>query len=237
MMAIELRGGNNMKSYILLIISLFVLVGCGAMEPPLINTEGNTFSSSKNPSVQMKLSREFKHIGSDYKSFSHSGPFRSVPPVIKLRFYIYGQLSNDNFLKKFITIETFELPVGRNWHPETISPVIGGVKDPLKSATVKLGPKNFQYCIKPTVTAGKYTGQYLLDKGITTSRCYMQMLLGRVSDNNVKMYISFYEDISDFREFDIDSCEGWKDKKMLNDKQTKYLKEFEKRAHNSIKIL
>ena len=221
-----------MKIYIFFIVSLFVFTGC-TLEPPVINTEGNTFYSSKNPSIQIELPIDFEYLGSIDKSFqarrlNDSGQTDKAEKKI----YLYGHLTNDNYLKKLIRISVLELKVGKHWTPETIR-----VKNPLKRDIVKLGMRNFQYGIKAKKTTGRLAAQYLLDKGITTPRCNMWMVFGRVFGDNVKMYISYYEDVSNFKEFGIDSCEGWNEKEMLNDKQKEYLKEFEKRAHNSIKIL
>ncbi|MDH3328211.1 MAG: hypothetical protein OEM01_03170 [Desulfobulbaceae bacterium] len=223
-----------MKSIILVTVSLFILAGCGAMEPSVISTEKNTFSSTKKPSIQIELPTVFEYLGNiDDPLLLESSRGIEFPSLQTERnFYFYGQISDDNYLQKLITINVLELPFGSYWNPETIR-----ITNPLKREDVKLGPKKFQCCIHSTETTGSLTGQFLLDKGITTPRCYMRMLFGNVFGENVKMYISYYEDASRFKEFDIDSCQDWDEKEALNDKQKEFLEGFEKRALNSIRIL
>lgn len=223
-----------MKSYLITLVSLFIFVGCAALEPPVINTEGNTFSSSKLPSIHIELENEFKYLGSygnkfEAKTLGYTGQTIGT----RSRSYLYPDLSSEKYLHKLIEIRVLELPAGRNWHPNTMLVV----KNPLKESIITLGGQNFQYCIKGKQAISRLTQQYLLEKEFTTPRCFLGMLFGRVFGSTIKVYIYYYEDISNFDEFGVNSCSDWKDKKYLNEKQNKFLEEFEKRAHGSIKTV
>ena len=222
-----------MKIQIFLIVSLLVVAGCGGLEPPVINTEGNTYSSSKMPSIQIEFPVDFEYLGSMEKYFqvqTTGGTERTLKA--KNNTYFYGSITNDNFMKKLIVISVLKLRIGKYWTPQTLS----RLKNPLKRDIVKLGTRNFQYGIIASRTTRRFIESYLLDKGITTPTCNMSMVFGRVFSNNVKMYIRYYEDISNFKEVSNYPCEAWFEKEMFHDNQKEYLKEFETRALNSIKV-
>ncbi|MDH3328212.1 MAG: hypothetical protein OEM01_03175 [Desulfobulbaceae bacterium] len=223
---------EKMRIGVLLIISLFVYTGC-AQEPPMVKTERNTFFSARSPFVQIEFPPDFIYLGSFDTTFRP----RKVGSTERMNkaertSYLYGSVADNNYMRKLIEVSVFKLSSGKHWSPETMLIV----KNPIKRSIVKLGETNFQYCIKARETTNKYTAQYLLDKGHTTSSCYLWMLIGRVFEDNLKMYISYYEDISNYKEFGVNNCLDWKEKEMLNPKQKRYLQEFEIRAHHSINI-
>lgn len=221
-----------MKIAIFFIVSLLVIAGCGSLEPPVIKTEGNIYSSTNNPTIQIDLPVEFKYLGSSNRFVEIRRISGSETTLMAEKdTHIYVDLTNDNYLKGLVRINLLELSSGKRWHPETIR-----TKNPLKRGVLKKDSRNFQYSIKATRTTGRFTSQFLLDKGITTPTCNLWLLYGKVLYRNVKIYLSYYEDISNFKEFGIDSCKGWSEKEELNGKQMEYLEEFEKRAHNNIKI-
>jgi len=203
----------------------------------VINAEGSSFFSSRNPSVNIELPSSYSYLGMFENTFNPRRLDEGEPrPTVKAEAnsYLYVQLSsNERYLEKMVQIKTLELPVRECWHPDTMLIV----KNPFKKSAVKLGKQYLQYSIKAEEATTPLSAQYLLDNGITTSGCYMSMLIGRVFSDNVKMYIYIYEDISNFKEFDIDSCQEWKEYKSLNDKQKEFIQEFENRVHNSIKFL
>ncbi|MBU0945379.1 MAG: hypothetical protein KJ804_05160 [Proteobacteria bacterium] len=222
-----------MKKYIFVIIAIFVFTGCATIEPPVINTEGNTYYSSKTPSIHIELPLEFEYLGTIEKDFrAQQLNYSEHSTKAKNTINIYGSITNNNYMKKLIVISVLKLSSGKRWSPETLI----NHRKLLKSNIVKLGDRNFQYDIKARKTTGILVAQYLLDKGITTPKCNMRMVFGRVFRDNIKMYISYYEDVSNYNDFSVYSCEGWFEKEMLNDKQKEYLKEFEIRAHDSIKV-
>lgn len=235
MMFIVLQGGGQMKSIIIVTVSLLVIAGCGALEPPVITTKKHTFFSSKQPSIEIDLPQDFEYLGTIDKPYWSEISYVDPAPITsrtERKIYLYGQLTKDNYLQKLITIVVLELPAGKQWADEPIR-----VNKPLKRTDVKFGGKRFQCCIKPTETTDRYTGEYLLENGITTAKCYMWMQCGRVFGENVKMYTAYYEDVSKFEEVDTDSCLNWFNKATLNDKQKQFLEGFEARAYQNIRIL
>ncbi len=213
-----------MKSYLLFFVSLFLIGGCASLEPPVIEVTENTYSSSKNPSVKIELPLDFKYLGHINKR---------LPGVkgMDYKIYIYANLIGDNFLQKSVKVSTQTLH-NKIWSGNTHR----WMRNPLKFNVLKVDSKKFNYSVKVHKGIGKFSDPFLVDKGIVIPTCIMSMSLRRVFPAQVAMFIDYFEDLSNYEKFRIDSCEDWREKELLNDKQMKYLEEFEQRALNSIKI-
>lgn len=223
-----------MKSIVIVFVSLFVIAGCGVKDSPVTTGKGHTFSSSTSPTIKIDLSQDFEYLGTlNEPQWTETLEVDPAPITTKTEriFYLYGQLTDFHYLQKFISIVVLELPVGKQWADEPIR-----IKKPLVRTSVKLGRNDFQCCIKPAETTDRFSEQYFHDNGITTPKCYMRMSCKRVFGKNVKIFASYYEDVSKFTEFGIDSCLNWYDKGTFNDKQEKYLEGFRTRAVKSINI-
>ena len=147
------------------------------------------------------------------------------------KIYIYANLIGDNFLQKSVKVSTQTLH-NNIWSGHTHR----WLRNPLKFNVLKVGSKTFNYSVKVHKGIGKFSDPFLVDKGIVIPTCIMSMSLRRVFPVKVVMIIDYFEDLSNYEKFRIDSCEDWREKELLNDKQMKYLEEFEQRALNSIKI-
>ncbi len=153
---------------------------------------------------------------------------------MKYNVHIISDAEKDLYLNKLIQINLQKLvDINKRFSPNLVN-----TKTALKHGIIKLNNTNFQYAIHPKEHFGNVTSQFLLDKGVTTSSCVLKFSISRRygANNNVKIYLNYLEDISNFQDFGVESCVDWKEINFLNYKQKKFLQNFENSIKNILKV-
>ncbi len=223
----------KMRIFLLSLLSL-IIVGCVALEPPKRYADGNTFYSSKTPSIQIEVPQEYKYLGEvdgNYKAKHITNPSRTAG--VKWVSYNYGHVDTNNYLSKLIQINIQQLKAGNSF-----SAYLVNTQTSLKHGIIELNNTNFQYAISLREDVGNFASQLLLDKGISSPGCILAISIGRRygASNNSKMYLNYTEDISNFQDFGVESCEDWKDINLLNEQQINFLQNFENSIKSIIKV-
>lgn len=212
----------------------FILTSCAALEPPNRWTENNILYSSKYPTLQFEVPDEFKYIGEFDGDYMVGRTLdKSDKAKAKRVLYNFGVIGDNNFLKKLYQINIETLSGNEWWTPWTVH------NSMLMHGIIKQGDERYPYGIRNRSNVGNLTSQYLIDKEILSPSCVLGLSATKRygSNNNVRMHINYMEDVSNYSEYDIESCKDWNKVSSFNDKQKKFLVSFEKRAKGAIQLL
>lgn len=185
---------------------------------------------SISPQISIRINSDFKYIGkAEHKKFkAYSEGLGGTTNIYES--YIFGQLDDNNIIKKIIAIKFRRVSKG---YYLPISP-----KNTLKLTTEKIFGKYYKVYFRASTSPWyNYEEKFLEEKGYILPRLFMVKTLGRrfttQNDNDSIIYISYAEDIyydSDYKKW------NWK-VNLLDDNQKEFMREFSERSEKNIQIV
>jgi hypothetical protein len=205
--------------------------GCVKAERKLLDK--NTFYSSKNPRLHIKVSKEFKFLGKAdatiYRDYTTSpgGTFH------KNEAYIFGHIDNHS-LQSAVIISFSTMRKGY-YLPDVFSKI----KNKIDRGSLRIGDKRFHFCVyassSPLVS---YQETFLDDEGYVIPNCFLVKAYCRRTsirnEDDTRVTILYLEDIFHRTGY---RCKDWKNVNAFEKEQSEFLTEFVKRSEQSIQFL
>lgn len=218
-----------MKRLLLPCLLIFVLLsGCASLQ---VKREviDNTFYSSPNPKIQIKVSPEFKYIGESKHTAHQQALFSTTMLETRAKWYVFVD-SEGSRAKRVVTIMIQRVET------HFFSDLYTRIENYYEKGTCKLGGRNFQYCshlVYPSLS-GLLT-KFITVEGYVFPQCVLYKSFARVyaAEGNIAVVISYTEDIPNLP-YD---CTAWKPDHPLLEDQRAYLEQFNKNCESSFAVL
>jgi len=218
-----------MKRLLLPCLLIFVLLsGCASLQ---VKREviDNTFYSSSNPKIQIKVSPEFKYIGET----KHTGEQQAVGSTTMLehRTKWYGFVDSEGSRAKRVVAIMIE-----RVDTSFASDIYCNVENYYEKGTCKLGGRNFQYFSFLSIPSMSLElTKFITDEGYVFPPCVLYKSFGKVygAEGNIALQIKYAEDIPNLP-YD---CKAWKPDHPLLEDQRAYLEQFNKNCESSFTVL
>jgi hypothetical protein len=216
------------KLFFYYLLILGVLGGCASLQAKR-EVVDNTFYSSSNPKIQIKISPEYKYLGEvgDTGSRQAAGSTRMLTHRAKWYVFVVSDASKVN-RAVYIRIERTET--------QYTSDLFSYVKSYYERGTCELGGRNFQYCsllIYPSMSGA--ATRFVTDQGYVVPRCVLTKSFKKVygAKGNILLEIEYLEapPISGY------VCTSWGPDSTLWPSQREYIEQFQKNAETSFEIL
>jgi hypothetical protein len=219
---------------LLFVLFSFLFIGCAGQKVKRV-VQDNIFYSSNEPEISIKVDPNFKYLGKTEES--KYGEFENLQgnpgPQHKRAFYIFGEIGDNNTLKKAIGIDINSIDKGY-----FLPDLFDNVKYKLDSGTVKIGGEIYEYFITPRPSLPKIVRKAMKDKGYVLSNCYMYKVIGTIFGPEEQDLLKIYyaEDVYHINGLNY-RCKDWRNKELLEDDQKTLLKKFDKRANGAFRIM
>lgn len=151
--------------------------------------EGNTFVSTRNPKVQIKISDGFIYQGEETDHFGAQNIERLRTTRQRVRDFIFMDATNEA-IERFVTVEVANIR-GRNWYIAAYSP---DPDDFIKTGKTKIGAHTFNYMVYPKVYAeGCFAKHYAKKCGLEMGDWYLLKDHLAVISKRERMYFTYGE--------------------------------------------
>jgi hypothetical protein len=220
-----------MKRLLLPCLLIFVLLsGCASLQAKR-EVIDNTFYSSSNPKIQIKVSPEFKYIGETKDTGDRQAASSTRMLTHRAKWYLFVD-SDASRVNRAVSI--------RVERTETyyISDLFSQVKSSYEKGTCELGGQNFQYCSRlfyPGMS-GPVT-RFVSDQGYVIPKCVLFKSYKKVygAKGNILVDITYLEDpAASNLSYD---CKAWKPDYPLLEDQKEYREQFNANCDKSFEVL
>ena len=218
-----------MKRLLLPCLLIFVLLsGCASLQ---VKREviDNTFYSSSNPKIQIKVSPEFKYIGETKDTAARQAVGSTTMLEHRTKWYVFVD-SEGSRVKRVVAIMIERVDTSY------ISDIYRLIENYYQKGTCKLGGRKFQYCsflFYPSMSHA--LTKFITDEGYVLAPCVLHKSFGKVygAKGNILVTIEYQEEIPNLN---LD-CTAWKPDLSLLEIQRAYLEQFNKNCESSFTVL
>jgi hypothetical protein len=218
-----------MKRLLIPYLLIFVLLpGCASLQAKR-EVVDNTFYSSSNPKIQIKISPEYKYLGEVRDTGSRQAVSSTRMLTHRAKWYVFVN-SDTHKAKRMLSIRI------ERTETQYISDLFSYVKSYYERGTCELGGQSFQYCsllIYPGMD-GAVT-RFVTDQGYVVPKCVLTKSFKKVygAKGNILVDISYMvaPPISGY------VCTSWGPDSTLWPSQREYIEQFQKNAETSFEIL
>ncbi|MFX0203682.1 MAG: hypothetical protein ACFFCW_46890 [Candidatus Hodarchaeota archaeon] len=218
-----------MKRLLLPCLLIFVLLsGCASLQ---VKREviDNTFYSSSNPKIQIKVRPEFKYIGETKQTAYRQALFSTRMLEYRARGYIFID-SEGSRVKRAVAITIMRVET------KYFGDLYTRIENYYEKGKCKLGGSKFQYCsflVYPSLSSA--LTKFITDEGYVLPQCILYKSFARVyaAEGNIAVVISYQEEIPNLP-YD---CTAWNPDHPLLEDQRAYLEQFNKNCEASFAVL
>lgn len=221
--------------YLSVVLCFIFMSGCSGLKIER-NVSNNVFYSSANPSVRIKISPEFRYVGTAEERKHNAYSDGTVGGVtVDCTSYIFVQKDRYNYLKKAISIRFYSTQGSGYWQ----SDIFSWLKNMIDSGIMNIHGENYQFSVIADPHPFTITELTTINSnGCIVPNCLLAKGFGRrvSTDNKTKMIILYAED-AQFKGSNNYGYRQWLNVEAFTDEQREFLREFMVRSEGNIKIV